>query len=34
MTTPPPSTWERLLPGVAVLRRYERAWLRGTCSRE
>ena len=29
MTTPPPATWERFLPGVAVLRRYERAWLRG-----
>jgi SulP family sulfate permease len=23
------ATWERVLPGVAVLRRYERAWLRG-----
>ena len=23
------SRWERLLPGVAVLRRYDRAWLRG-----
>jgi SulP family sulfate permease len=29
MTTPPPATWERFLPGVAVLRRYERTWLRG-----
>ncbi|GAB3051811.1 SulP family inorganic anion transporter [Intrasporangium mesophilum] len=34
-TSPPtggpagPTRWERLLPGVAVLRRYERAWLRG-----
>ena len=24
-----PNLWERLLPGVAVLRRYERPWLRG-----
>jgi SulP family sulfate permease len=26
---PEPATWKRLLPGVAVLRRYDRAWLRG-----
>ena len=24
-----PAAWERYLPGVAVLRRYERGWLRG-----
>jgi len=24
-----PARWERLLPGVAVLRRYDRSWLRG-----
>lgn len=24
-----PAAWERFLPGVAVLRRYERGWLRG-----
>ena len=29
MTAPEPATWERHLPGAAVLRRYERAWLRG-----
>ena len=28
MTAPEPATWERHLPGAAVLRRYERAWLR------
>jgi SulP family sulfate permease len=26
---PGPAAWERMLPGVAVLRRYDRAWLRG-----
>src|SRR6478672_2414932 len=31
MTAVPPQRvlWERLLPGVAVLRRYDRVWLRG-----
>jgi sulfate permease, SulP family len=28
VTAPEPATWERHLPGAAVLRRYERAWLR------
>ena len=26
---PEPAAWERHLPGVAVLRRYDRAWLKG-----
>ncbi|GAA2155455.1 SulP family sulfate permease [Humibacillus xanthopallidus] len=29
MTAAGPTRWERALPGVAVLRRYDRAWLRG-----
>ena len=28
-STTTPAAWERYLPGVAVLRRYERRWLRG-----
>jgi sulfate permease, SulP family len=27
--TPQPAPWQRVLPGVSVLRRYERVWLRG-----
>lgn len=29
LTTSPRPLWQRLLPGVATLRRYERSWLRG-----